>query len=101
MPPWLDGRPLPLWLHLVEEQPDVQAAVCHELRVRSLLNDPASLIIVAADPHRRRDERKVRGSPVDRERYRLRGGDYRATCRNNQSRLVVCMVAVGKKEGFE
>ena len=61
----------------------------------------AALILYAADPHRRRDVRKVRGCPADRPRYRLRVGDYRATFRIIQDRLVVCVVAVGKEEGFE
>lgn len=55
----------------------------------------------AADPFHRRDVRKVKGCPADRPRYRIRIGVYRATFRIIQDRLVVCVVAVGKKENFE
>lgn len=55
----------------------------------------------AADPFPRRDVRKVKGCPADRPRYRIRIGEYRATFRIVQDRLVVCVVAVGKKENFE
>ena len=61
----------------------------------------AAIVGYAADPHRRRDVRKVRGCPAEKPRYRLRVGDYRATFRIIQDRLVVCVVAIGKKEGFE
>lgn len=55
----------------------------------------------AADPYRRHDVRKVKGCPPEKPRYRLRIGDYRATFRIIRQHLVVCVVAVGKKENFE
>lgn len=55
----------------------------------------------AADPFARRDVRKVKGCPTDRPRYRIRIGEYRATFRIIHDRLIVCVVAVGKKENFE
>ncbi|MEN6518180.1 MAG: type II toxin-antitoxin system RelE/ParE family toxin [Methanospirillum sp.] len=55
----------------------------------------------AADPFHRHDVRKIRGCPADRPRYRIRIGVYRATFRIIRNRLVVCVVAVGKKENFE
>ncbi|NLX48334.1 MAG: type II toxin-antitoxin system RelE/ParE family toxin [Methanospirillum sp.] len=68
---------------------------------KARLRIEAALAGYAVDPQRRRDVRKVRGCPADRPRYRLRVGVYRATFRIIQDRLVVCVVAVGKKEGFE
>ncbi len=55
----------------------------------------------AADPFHRRDIRKVKGCPADRPRYRIRIGEYRATFRIIQDRLIVCVVVVGKKENFD
>lgn len=55
----------------------------------------------SADPFQRHDIRKVRGCPADRPRYRMRIGEYRATFRIIQGRLIVCVVAVGKKENFQ
>ncbi len=55
----------------------------------------------AADPFPRRDIRKVKGCPADRPRYRIRIGEFRAMFRIIHDRLIVCVVAVGKKENFE
>lgn len=54
----------------------------------------------AADPSIRHDVRKVRGYPPDKPRYRLRVGDYRILFQIIQDKLVICVVALGKKENF-
>ncbi len=55
----------------------------------------------SADPFRRHNVRKVRGCPADRPRYRMRIGEYRVTFRIIQDRLIVGVVAVGKKANFQ
>jgi len=54
----------------------------------------------AADPSVRHDVRKVRGHPSDKPRYRLRVGDYRIVFQIVQDKLVICVIALGKKENF-
>ena len=55
----------------------------------------------AADPFHRQDVKKVKGCPPDASRYRIRIGEYRATFRIIQDRLIICVVAVGKRKNFE
>jgi mRNA-degrading endonuclease RelE of RelBE toxin-antitoxin system len=54
----------------------------------------------ASDPFQYHHVKKVKGCPADKPRYRMRIGEYRATFRIIQDRLIVCVVAVGKKEKF-
>ncbi len=39
----------------------------------------------------------MKGCPIDKPRYRIRLGQYRATFRIIQEKMVICGVAVGKK----
>nr|WP_320161299.1 type II toxin-antitoxin system RelE/ParE family toxin [uncultured Methanoregula sp.] len=55
----------------------------------------------AADPFHRQDVKKVKGCPPDKPRYRIRIGEYRATFRIIRDKLVICVVAVGKKKNYE
>ena len=55
----------------------------------------------AADPFHRQDVKKVKGCPPETPWYRIRIGVYRATFRIIQDKLVICVVAVGKKKNFE
>lgn len=55
----------------------------------------------AADPFHRQDVKKVKGCPPNTPRYRIRIGEYRATFRIIQDRLIICVVAVGKRENFD
>ena len=52
-------------------------------------------------PFHHQDAKKVRGCPPDKPGYRMRIGDYRVNFRIIQDRLIVCVVAVGKKENYE
>jgi mRNA interferase RelE/StbE len=54
----------------------------------------------AADPFHHQDVKKIKGCPVDKPRYRIRIGEYRAMFRIIQDQLIICVVAVGKKENF-
>jgi mRNA interferase RelE/StbE len=54
----------------------------------------------AADPSPRHDVRKVRGYPSEKPRYRLRVGDYQIVFQIVQDKLVICVIALGKKENF-
>ena len=53
------------------------------------------------DPFHHQDVKKIRGCPPDKPRYRMRIGEYRVTFRIIQERLIVCFVAVGKKENYD
>jgi mRNA-degrading endonuclease RelE of RelBE toxin-antitoxin system len=52
--------------------------------------------------YRRYDVRKVRGSPKDVPRYRMRSGNYRVTFFIHHNRLVIELISIrGKKTGME
>ncbi|MCP1661438.1 MULTISPECIES: type II toxin-antitoxin system RelE/ParE family toxin [Methanocalculus] len=54
----------------------------------------------AADPYARHDVRKLRGYPPEKPRYRLRVGDYRILFQIIADKLIICVVAVGKKKNL-
>lgn len=51
-------------------------------------------------PFHHQDVKKIRRCPQDKPRYRMRIGEYRVTFRIIEERLIICIVAVGKKENF-
>ena len=55
----------------------------------------------AQDLFHHHDVRKIKGCPKDKPRYRIRIGEYRATFRIIQDKMIVCVVAVGKKKNYE
>lgn len=60
-----------------------------------------ALYIFSKAPFHHQDVKKVRGCPPDKPRYRMRIGEYRVTFRIIEGRLIICVVAAGKKENFE
>jgi mRNA interferase RelE/StbE len=54
----------------------------------------------AADPAKRHDVVKVRDSPKNTPRYRLRIGEYRALFFIHHDVLVIEIITIGKKENF-
>lgn len=65
------------------------------MRIEKALNNFSQV------PFYHQDVKKVRGCPPDKPRYRMRIGEYRVTFRIIQNRLIICVVALGKKENFE
>lgn len=55
----------------------------------------------ADNPFHRHDVKKVKGCPPEKPRYRIRIGEYRATFRIIQDRMIICVVAVGRMKNFE
>jgi len=55
----------------------------------------------ADNPFHRHDVKKVKGCPAEKPRYRIRIGEYRAIFRIIQDRMIICVVAVGRKKNFE
>lgn len=47
------------------------------------------------------DVRKMKGCFEDKPGYRIRIGQYQATFRIIQLKLLICVVAVGKKENYD
>ena len=72
-----------------------------KLPVTTRIRIEIALENLASDPFHYHNVRKVKGCPPDKPRYRMRIGEYRLTYRIMDNRLIVCIVAVGKKENFE
>jgi mRNA-degrading endonuclease RelE of RelBE toxin-antitoxin system len=64
------------------------------------LHISATLKRFAADPSRHHDVVKVRDSPRNTPRYRLRIGEYRATFFIHHDMLIIEIITIGKKENF-
>jgi mRNA interferase RelE/StbE len=54
----------------------------------------------AAHPDQRHDVVKVRDSPKNTPRYRLRVGEYRATFFMHHDLLIIEIITIGKKKNF-
>ncbi|MCK9630613.1 MAG: type II toxin-antitoxin system RelE/ParE family toxin [Methanoregula sp.] len=55
----------------------------------------------AEHPDQRHDVVKVRDSPKNTPRYRLRIGEYRATFFIYHNRLIIEIITIGKKKNFD
>jgi mRNA-degrading endonuclease RelE of RelBE toxin-antitoxin system len=82
-----------IWIpHRVEKQ---IAAIPNELITRVL--DDLEAFADGLD-YRRYDVRKVRGSPSDMPRYRMRSGNYRVTFFIHHQRLVIEVISIRRKK---
>ena len=72
-----------------------------KLPVTTRIRIEIALENLASDPFHYHNVRKVKGCPPDKPRYRMRIGEYRVTYRIIHCRLIICVVAVGKKENYE
>jgi mRNA interferase RelE/StbE len=68
------------------------------LPVKTRLRIEIALENLTIDPFHHHDVRKVKVCPPDKPRYRMRIVEYRVISRIIHSRLIICVVAVGKKK---